>query len=152
MGGNSSYNKTLDRVRGKSRTHQEFHHRIEGHKILLQNKNKKQVKLPVNSNSDSPIYLLGRYNKKGEVEVVSVGIYENHKCIGQIDLKFDKDGNFIPYSKDNKNSSHFHTFPGGMSPGDVGRKSHDKSNIHPIDSKYDSLIQKIVEFNKKGYK
>ncbi len=152
MGGNTSYNKNLDRVRGKRRTHQEFHHRIDGHKILLQNKNKRQVKLPVNSNSDSPTYLLGRINKKGEVEVVSIGVYEKHKCIGQIDLKFDKDGNFIPYSTTNTNSSHFHTFPGGMSPGDVGRKSHDKSNIHPIEGKYSSLIQKIVEFNKKGIK
>ncbi len=152
MGANFSYNKTLDRVRGKSRTHQEFHQRIDGHKILLQNKNKKQVKLPVNSNSESPTYLLGRINKKGTVEIVSIGVYEKHKCTGQIDLKYDKDGSFIPYSKSDKNSSHFHNFPNGMSSGGVGRKSHDKSNIHPIDSKYNSLIQKIVEFNKKGYK
>ena len=57
MGGNYSYNKILGWVRGFKRTHHEYHDRIDGHKILLLNKNPKQVKVPVNSNSESPLYL-----------------------------------------------------------------------------------------------
>lgn len=150
MGANSSYNKTLDRVRASKRTHQEYHDRIGGHKILLQNRKKTQIKLPVNSNSESPIYLGGRLIGKDKVEVATIGIYEKHKCVGQIDLKFDKNGNFIPYSKDNKESSHFHYFDTDAKTGEVKRKSHDKANTHPIDSKYNELIEKIVEYNKNN--
>lgn len=149
MGANGSYNKTLNRVRGNRRTHQEWYNRIDGHKILLQNRSPKQVKLPVNSNTESTIYLGARKIGKDKVEVTTIGIYENHKCVGQIDLKFDKDGNVVPYSKDNKRSSHFHEFQTDHHTGDVSRKSHDRSNIHPIDSKYDGLIQKIVDYNKR---
>lgn len=130
----------------------EFHYRIDGHKILLQNKNQKQIKIPVNSNSASPIYLCGRRNKTdNSVKIVSIAIYDNHKCIGQIDLKFDNQGNLIPYANNGENSSHYHKFPIGAS-GQVGRKSRQKSNHHPIDPKYNSLLQKIVDFNKKHIK
>ena len=152
MGGNSSYNKTLDRVKGSKRTHQEYHDRIDGHKILLQNRNPRQVKLPVNSNTKPTIYLGGRKIDKDKVEVTSIGIYEKHKCVGQIDLKFDKNGDLIPYSKDNKGSSHFHRFSLNPKTGNVERKSHDKNNTYPIDNKYDALIRKIVDYNKKNRK
>lgn len=149
MGGNSSYNKTLGRVKGSKRTHQEFYHRIDGHKIILQNKNKAQVKLPVNSNSESPIYLGARVRKDGSVEIATMGIYENHKCVAQIDLKFDKNGNLIPYSGNGEKSSHLHYFSENPETGIVSRISGQKSNHHPIDSRYESLIGKIVEFNKQ---
>lgn len=152
MGGNNAYNVTLDRVKGSKRTHQEYHDRIDGHKILLQNKNQNQVKLPVNSNSESPIYLAGKKVGEDKVEVTTIGIYEKHKCVGQIDLEFDKNGNLIPYSKDNKHSSHYHRFSINPKTGEVERKSHSKKNVFPIDSKYDSLIQKIVDYNKKHRK
>lgn len=153
MGGNNSYNKTLDRVRGSKRTHQEFHHRIDGHKILLQNRCKTQVKIPVNSNSDSPIYLCGRRRKSdGSIEIASIGIYKNHKCVGQIDLKIDSKGNLIPFSNNGEKSSHYHIFPQDAKSGKISRVSGQKSNHHPIDSKYDELINKVVEFNKKHIK
>lgn len=151
MGGNGSYNKTLDRVKAHKRTHREYHDRIEGHKIILYNDNQGHVKLPVNSNSESTIYLGGKKiaKDKDNVEVTTIGIYEKHMCVGQIDLKFDKNGNFIPFSKENKGSSHAHYFSTDPQTGKVGRKSHDKTNTHPIDSKYNELIEKIVEYNKK---
>ena len=148
MGGNNSYNKTLDRVKGNLRTHREFHYRIEGHKILLQNKNPKQIKMPMNSNSESPIYLIGRKRKDGSIEIASIGIYKNHKCIGQIDLKFDSKGNLIPYSNNGEASSHYHKFSENESSNKVGRRSRDKHNHLPIESKYDLLLKKIEEFNK----
>ena len=105
----------------------------------------------MNSNSESPIYLGGQKvsGSEDKVQVTTIGIYEKHKCVGQIDLKFDKNGNLIPFSKNNPESSHFHHFVENPKTGKVGRKSHDKTNTHPIDSKYDALIQKIVDYNKK---
>lgn len=150
MGGNYSYNKTLRWVRGFKRTHHEYHDRLDGHKILLLNKNPKQVKVPVNANSESPLYLCAKQTGKDSVMITLVGIYENHKCIGQIDLKFDKDGNFIPFSSSNKNSSHFHEFHENTKTGQVGRKSHDKKNTCPIAHKYDTLIKHIEDYNKKN--
>lgn len=152
MGGNNSYNKTLDRVRGSKRSHQEFHHRIDGHKILLQNRCVRQVKVPVNSNSESPIYLCGRKRKDGSVEISSIGIYKDHKCVGQIDLVFDSKGNLIPFSNNGKGTSHYHNFPQNAKTGEVGRKSGDKQNHLPINSKYDGLIEKIVQYNKSHRK
>ena len=152
MGGNCSYNKTLDRIPGRKRTHQEYHDRIGGHKILLQNKNQGQSKVPMNSNSESPLYLIGKRRKDGSVEVVSIGIYEKHKCVGQIDLEFDKNGNLIPYTDNSKGTSHYHNFNIDTESGKSGRKRHDKSNIHPIGAKYDELIQQIVDYNKSHKK
>ncbi len=34
----------------------------------------------------------------------------------------------------------------------VSRKSGQKNNHHPIDDKYDSLIQKIIEYNKAKHR
>lgn len=149
MGGNGAYNKALKRIMAKRRTHREYHDRIGGHKILLQNRNPRQVKLPVKSNSGNTIYLSGRLIGKDIVEVTTIGIYRNHNCVGQIDLKFDTEGNFIPYSKENKDSSHFHLFFTDSKTGETRRKSHDKTNTFPIDSRYSDLIQKIVNYNKQ---
>lgn len=153
MGGNGSYNRMLDRIKGQSRSFHEYHDRISGHKILLFNANNNHAKLPMNSNSSSPIYLIGQKKPGSEDKVIvtTIGIYKKHKCVEQIDLKFDKAGNFIPFSKDNPASSHSHYFVENPSTGKIGRKSHDKTNTYPIQCKYNTLIQKIVEYN-KGHK
>lgn len=54
MGGNYSYSKELGGVPDYLRTHDELASRIEGHKILLQKGNDSRVKIPMNSNSESP--------------------------------------------------------------------------------------------------
>lgn len=148
MGGNYSYNKALGGVPEHLRTHDELKSRIEGHKILLQKGNESRVKIPMNSNSESPIYLGAHTKKDGTVEITTFGIYEKHKCIGQVDLKFDSNGNIVPFANNGENSSHFHYFNENKSTGLVSRKSGQESNHHPIDSKYTALIQKIVEYNK----
>jgi hypothetical protein len=126
--------------------------RIEGHKILLQRYNDSLVKIPMNSNSESPIYLGAHRRNDGTLEITTFGIYEKHKCIGQVDLKFDAQGNFTPHANNGENSSHFHRFSEDPSTGLVSRKSGQKGNHLPIDPKYDSLIQKIVNFNKSKRK
>ena len=149
MGANGSYNKTLGRIKAIDRTRREFHDRIDGHKILLLNENQEHISHPVNSNADSTVYLGAKKIGSDAVEVSTIGIYENHKLVGQIDLKFDKNGDYVPYEKGrNRNSSHFHYFKTDPKTGKVSRKSHDKTNTHPIDSKWHKLCNDVAEYNK----
>ena len=106
----------------------------------------------MNSNSDSPIYLCAR-KLKGEderYEIASIGIYKNHKIIGQIDLAPDKNGNVKPYSPDGK-GMHYHKFSENSN-ASMGRKSGDPNNHHPIPPQYQSLVEKVIEYNKKQRK
>lgn len=148
MGGNGSYSKALGGVPEMSRTHTDTNYRIDGHKVLLQTKNPLQNKLPMNSNSESPMYLCGNVDRyTGIIKVNQICIYKNHKMTAVIDLKFDKNGNFIAYSSNGK-TSHMHLWK--ETKGDIGRKSHDRENIHHIPNTYRPLIEKIVEFNKSN--
>lgn len=152
MGGNNSYNKALGGVPEEKRTHDELKTRIEKHKILLQKGNDSRVKIPMNSNSESPIYLGAHRKEDGTIEITTFGIYEKHKCVGQVDLKFDKSGNLIPYANNGEKSSHEHVFTEDPTTGLVSRKSGQKDNHKPIESKFDSLIKKIIEYNKEKHK
>lgn len=149
MGGNNTFNKVLGGVPETDRTHREIGQRIDGHKILVQKQSPRQVKVPMNSNSDSPIYLCARELKggQGKFEIASIGIYKNHKIVGQIDLVMDKSGNVKPYSSDGK-GTHFHTFNENTN-GVMGRRTGDKGNHLPIPQQYESLVNKVIEFNKK---
>lgn len=152
MGGNNTYKKELGCVPEHLRTHNELPNRIEGHKILLQKVNDSRAKIPMNSNSESPIYLGAHRKEDGTIEITTFGIYEKHKCVGQVDLKFDNNGDLISYANNGEDSSHFHVFSENSANGTVGRISGQKDNHHPIHSKYDSLIKKIVEYNKAKHK
>jgi hypothetical protein len=152
MGGNYSYNVELKGVPDNRRTHVELDTRIDGHKILLQKDNDSRAKIPMNSNSESPIYLGAHRKEDGTIEITTFGIYENHKCVGQVDLKFDAQGDLTPHANNGESSSHFHKFSEDPSTGLVSRKSGQKENHLPIDPKYDGLILKIVNFNKMKHK
>jgi hypothetical protein len=90
--------------------------------------------------------------KDGTIEITTFGIYKKHKCVGQVDLKFDEQGNLTPYANNGDKSSHFHYFSEDLATGLVSRKSGQTDNHHPIDSRYDSLIKKIVEYNQAKHK
>lgn len=79
--------------------------------------------------------------------IVSIGLYQNHLCYGQIDLEFDENMDYIPYFQ-GSHSSHFHRFNYDKYANEVNRPSHDKDNVFPIGEEYTELIQRIVEFNK----
>lgn len=152
MGGNNSFNKALGGVPDHLRTHDEQPYRIDGHKILLQKANDKRVKVPMNSNSESPIYLCAHRKDDNTIEITTFGIYENHKCVAQVDLEFDSNGNYKPYVKEDPKTSHSHEFSENSNTGMIGRKSHDSKNCNPVNDKFTGLIQKIVEFNKAKHK
>ncbi len=150
MGGNGSYSSLLKGVPNASRTHNEATSRIDGHKILVQKKTEKQIKIPMNSNSDNPTYLCAKVDKDGNIRISSISEYKNHKLVKSVDLEFDKNGDYIPYSKDKK-SSHCHNW-NESSEGNVGRKRHDGRNVYPIPEKYKQLIDKIMKYNKEKHK
>lgn len=150
MGGNGSYSASINGVPEVSRTHNEAISRIDGHKILVQKKKETQIKIPMNSNSDNPTYLCSKVDKDGNIVISSIAEYKNHKLVSSIDLVFDKNGNYIPYSP-TKKSSHCHSWSESSS-GDVGRKRHEKTNTYPVPAKYKPLINKIVKYNKEKHK
>lgn len=149
MGGNGSYSKEFGGVPTNDRTHYDTDFRIDGHKVVVFQDNPNHDKIIMNSNSESPIYLFALADKEtGKLTISGIGIYKKHLLTESIDLKFDSKGNVLPFNK-TEDGSHSHKW-GEVSPGIIGRKSHDKNNYFPIDPKYQPLIDKIVEFNKKG--
>ena len=150
MGGNGSFDKSIGGVPVVSRTHDELPNRINGHKILVQKGDaKKQVKLPMNSNSERPMYLCASVDKTTkEVTIKQIGIYRNHKIVAEIDLEFDKKGNLIPYSKGK--GSHLHLYNEDTK-GNRGRKTHDKKNMFPVPRKYRKLLKQIEQYNKEKH-
>ncbi len=150
MGGNGSYSKLLGAVPIAKRTHTDTNHRVDGHKVLLQTSNKLQLKTPMNSNSESPIYLIGSKNKHtGDIQISTIAIYKNHRISKTIDLIFDKEGKVVKYN--NGNGSHAHQWQTDDK-GNLGRKSHDHENTLPIDDNYGELISHIELFNNKHKK
>lgn len=149
MGGNGSYSEEFDGVNSKDRTHFDTEYRVEGHKVVVLQDNPGHDKIILNSNSDSPIYLFASVDGNSNVLTISgIGIYEKHKLVESIDLKFDANGDYLPYNEA-ENGSHSHKW-GEVAPGIIGRKSHDKNNHLPIRPDCQQLIEKIVKFNKSG--
>lgn len=151
MGGNGSYDKNTGGVPVANQTHEALPNRIDGHKILVQKgKARKQVKLPMNSNSERPIYLCAFVDKTtNEITIKQIGIYRNHKVVAEIGLEFDKKGNLIPYSKGK--GTHLHLYNEDTK-GNRKRKSHDKKNTFPVPRKYRKLLKLIEKYNKERHK
>lgn len=153
MGGNGSYSNELKQVPMAKRTHYEATSRIAGHKILVQKKSIYQKNTPMNSNSENPIYLCGKVDKKtDDVRITTIAEYKNHRLVRTIDLEFDKDGNYIGYSSSDKKSSHSHLWNDDASKNEIGRKSHQDNNVHPVPEKHMPLIRKIEKYNKGHHK
>lgn len=128
MGGNGSYSKELGGVATKDRTHYDTGYRIDGHKIVVLQDNPSHDKIIMNSDSENPIYLIASADKETDkLTISSIGIYEKHMLTESIDLKFDSQGNAIPFNNTD-GGSHAHKW-GEVAPGIIGRKSHDKKTI-----------------------
>ena len=129
------------------RTHIETGHTIMGHKVLLQDGNRLQTKNIMNSNSDSPTYLMAKLNQDGSLTVLTINQNKDHKIEFEINLKFDSQGNVRPYNG-KESSSHAHEWYEGED-GNMYRKT-TKGNSHMlIPSTYNALIHAIEQFNKK---
>ena len=148
MGGNGSYSKSYRGVPDASRTHVDTHMRIDGHKILLQSGNVGQSKNIMNSNSESPIYIIAYAKKNGEIKIHSINVFEDYGISLEINLKYDDRGEIIPYSANSEKGSHSHRWFVNEE-GEFARKQHDDSNAFDIPPAYNDLIKHIVEFNKQ---
>lgn len=149
MGGNGSYGKEYGGVPLAKRSHIDTSFRVKGHKVLVLAENTSHAKIPMNSNSESPIYLVAKVNEHGELLISSVAIYEDHKVAKVIDLRFDKDGKSMSYG--NGKGTHMHNWQENNN-GDMGRKSHDKNNIYPVEGRYEDLVEEIVKLNSWKHK
>ena len=148
MGANGSYDKSLGGVPMDKRTHLETGHTIMGHKVLVQDGNRPQTKNIMNSNSESPTYLMAKLNEDGSLTVLNINQNKDHKISFEINLKFDPHGNVRPYNGKEGNS-HAHEWYEGED-GNMHRKPTQGNNDHlPIPSSYDDLIQAIEKFNKQ---
>lgn len=150
MGGNGSYSKDFRGIPNVKRTHTDTNTRVDGHKVLLQKGNAKQSKNILNSNSESPIYLIAKV-KDGVIEVQSINVFKKHEISLEINLEYDAKGNVIPFSEGNKRGSHAHLWDRDEM-GNFNRKEHDRKNTFSIPPEYNKLIDDIVTYNRKGIK
>lgn len=154
MGGNGAYYKRNDGVPRERRSHIDTHKHIDGHKILLQKASLKQSKNIMHSNSDSPIYLIAKTKRDGVISIQKVNIFEGHNLKYEINLRFDKQGNALVYNAKNHDAgSHAHVWEKGID-GKMHRATNSSGKeIHTaIPQKYQSLLDKIIQFNKKNVK
>ncbi len=147
MGENRSYDMNIGGVPDNKRSHIETGHTIMGHKVLLQKNMITQAKNIMNSNSNSPIYLIGRELKNGRIQIHSINIFEGHKLKTEVNLKYDLDGRLLPY---NGKESHTHSHSWEMKDnGDMGRKYAGRHEAIPAN--LNQLIDKIIDFNNKQH-
>lgn len=147
MGANGSYDKKVGGVPDKERTHLETGHTIMGHKVLVQKGNRTQTKNIMNSNSESPTYLMAKLNEDDSLTVLTINQNKGHKISFEINLKFDSHGNIRPYNGKESNS-HAHEWYEGED-GDMHRKPVQGNSHLPIPSSFNGLIHAIKEFNKQ---
>lgn len=145
MGGNSSYSKGWGDVPNNKRTHEETGYLIDCHKVLLTKENYRLSKNILNSNSANATYIIAKKLKDGTIQAHSINIFDGHNLKYEINLVFDSNGNIVS-SYNNGKGSHAHLWS-KYTNGILRRVSHDKSNSFHIDSKYEYLIEKIIEFN-----
>lgn len=146
MGANRSYNISIGGVPENLCTHDDSRREIMKHKVLLQKKNAKQAANIMNSNSDSPIYIIGRELQDGTIKVHSINIFEGHYLKYEINLKYDRNGNVLPYNGAEEHT-HCHTWT-HIGNGDMRRSQ--LGSHEPLPNGVSNLINEIVRFNRQG--
>jgi len=152
MGGNGSYDKSLGGVPKKKRTHLETGYTVMGHKVLLQKGLENQTKNIINANSPDSIYLIAKLDADSTLTIWDINVNKGNKIKMDINLKFDSNGNLIPFNE-KESASHAHSWIEHPD-GNMGRKpSTNGENTHlPIPNEFSSLNDAIVQFNKQKHK
>lgn len=133
-----------------SRTHTFSGYKVDGHGVVFSTKNPQQKKNILNANTKDTTYLIATKSKEGVIQIHNVNVFSGIDLAYEINLKFDSNGNVIPFDA-SENGSHAHLWPMNNN-GTLARKKHDKNNHHDMDSKFDNLIADIVAFNKQKNK
>ena len=152
MGANGSYDKKLGGVPDGKRTHLETGYSILGYKVLIQKGTEDQTTNILNSNSPDSTYLMAKSNEDNTLTVLNININEGHKIKMDINLKFDSNGNLIPFNG-KESASHSHKWierPDGK----MARKpaSNGESTHLSISDEFKPLLDAIVKFNKQKNK
>ena len=152
MGANGSYDKNLGGVPEDKRTHTDTGYRVLGHKVLLQTGTEVQTSNILNSNSPDVTYLMAKLNEDGTLTILNVDINKGHKIKKDINLKFDSNGNIIPFNG-KESGSHSHEWI-ELPNGNMARKpSKNGENTHlPISVEFKPLLDAIAQFNKEKNK
>lgn len=148
MGANRSYNIAIGGVPENMRSHTDTGRRIDGHKVVLQTADMTQSKNIMNSNSDSPVYLIGHTKNDGTIEIHSINIFEGHYLKTEINLKYDGNGNILAFNGKEANT-HSYSWERGAD-GIMHRKFPHTHESIPQGCK--TLLRDIVSFNKQGVK
>lgn len=149
LGGNGSYNKAIGGIPINNRTHTDTGLKIDGHKVVISNTSDIQAKNILNSNSDSPIYVIGHVNRNHEIVIHSVNVFEGHHIKMEINIKYDANGRILAYNGKEKNS-HCHYWQQDAN-GNMSRKL--TGNAHErIPKEYAALLQSIDRFNRQNHK
>lgn len=152
MGANGSYDKNFGGVPEDKRTHTETGYTVLGHKVLLQTGSEVQTSNILNSNSPDSTYLMAKLNEDDTLTILNININKGHKITMDINLKFDSQGNLIPYNG-KESASHSHKWI-EKKDGKMARKpASNAENTHlPISGEFNILLDAIVKFNKKKNK
>ena len=152
MGANGSYDKNLGGVPKDKRTHTETGYTVLGHKVLLQTGTEDQTSNILNSNSPNSTYLMAKLNEDDTLTILNINVNKGHKIKVDINLKFDSHGNLIPFNG-KESASHSHEWierPDGKM---TRKPAINVENTHlPISGEFNSLLDAVVEFNKKKNK
>lgn len=148
MGANTSYKISIGGVPENLQTHDDSHRKIIMHKVLLQKKTSKQAANIMNSNSDSPIYIIGRELRDGTIKVHSINIFEGHYLKYEINIKYDRNGKVLMYNG-TEGHTHSHTWT-HIGDGNMRRK--ELGSHESLPDGIGILLKEIVKFNSQGKK
>ena len=153
MGGNGARaaydNYTLD-VYSKDRFKQVG---IIGNTKVVTSRTKNNNSTPMNSFGSSMYYVT---NPNDTTRITTIAFYYNrtHEIVKSIDLKYDKDGNLLPFQnyihkgKVRNKGVHFHYWPEKYK-GDAGRVQHDPNNFFEPTKTEWRYIKKAIKYNEK---
>lgn len=129
MGGRGSYDPVTQSIPVENRKYREMDV-IDGIKIIsdIESKN---GKTPVMSNTANTIYAV--YSEAAG-RIKHLFFYKNHTLEYAIDIEGDK--------------SHGHKIYVDKEAGIIGRKSHSKDNLYPLNDEQWKLVKKIMKWHK----
>lgn len=130
MGGRGAFNKNYGNTGGISMDKREYSCiGMLGRIKIIQCNTKRNNPTTTYSNTANTTYF--SYSKENK-RIDRIYYFRNHKLYKSVDFKPNE-------------TPHVHYWHNGQ----VGRKSHDKSNIHPLSERDNRLMKEALEFNQK---
>ena len=149
MGANGADGYRFRSKKRELKNHLDTRHKIAGHKLYLSKDDVMQSKNILEADEANCIKLAGRCSADGTITVQYVDVITNNDLSLEIDLKYTNDGRIAPFNGA-ESGTHCHYWTTNKK-GEHCRKKTGRKH-EPVPDEYISLLDKIVEFNKKGIK